>query len=223
MPDSSGVTLFGEMRAVMRDGHTEARTSIADHAAIPHAYAVGAVQGLDGEITVVDGEAWVSRVRDGAVVTTGPGIVPQDRATLLAVAHVPEWRDIRLVPGQGADIEGTIARAARDQGLDLSRPFPFLIEGTAVSGDIHVINGFCPRSGKETTPGNEPWRLRLSAPTRVIIVGFFASDSEGVMTHHGTAMHAHALLDAKGRRITGHVDEIAFDDGAVLRLPRSGR
>lgn len=207
------------MRPVMREGSTEARTALRDWAE-PHAVAVGAIEGLDGEITVVDGGVWVSRVRHGGVVTSGPAVAAEDQATLLTAMRVARWRSFRLDEGAtGPELEGLIERAAAQQGIDTSRPFPFVIQGEAASLDMHVINGFCPLSGAEAAADREPWRLALAEATPATIVGFFARDSEGVLTHHGTAMHAHALLARDGGWTTGHVDSIAIEAGATLRVP----
>lgn len=210
---------FGAMRSVMREGSTQARTSLRDWAD-PHTVAVGAIVGLDGEITVVDGRVWVSRVRDGVVVTSGPAVAPEDQATLLTAMRVARWRSVRLDAGAaGRELEDLIEQGAARQGIDTSLPFPFVIEGQAASFDMHVINGFCPHSGIEAAADREPWRLTLSEATPATIVGFFAKDSEGVLTHHGTAMHAHALLARDGGWATGHIDSISIEAGATLRVP----
>ncbi len=207
------------MRPVMREGSTQARTSLRDWAE-PHTIAVGAIEGLDGEITVVDGGVWVSRVRDGGIATSGPAVAAEDQATLLTAMRVARWRSVRLDEGAtGPELEDLIERAAKKQGIDTARPFPFVIEGRAAALDMHVINGLCPHSGAEAAADREPWRLTLSEATPATIVGFFARHSEGVLTHHGTPIHAHALLARDGKRTTGHIDSIAIEAGATLRVP----
>lgn len=49
----------------------------------------------------------------------------------------------------------------------------------------------------------------------------FARGAEGVLTHHGTAIHAHALVETTSGMITGHVDALGVSRGAVLLLPAS--
>lgn len=218
---TTSVQQFGEMRAVMREGSTEARVALRDCAG-PHAIAVGAIEGLDGEITMVDGETWVSRVRDGDVVTSGPAVEIGEHATLLATSQVHAWRSITLdSPGTSTELEAMIERAAEQHGIDTSRPFPFVIDGTVTALDMHVINGFCPRGGGPGAAGREPRRIAMIEATPVTIVGFYARDSQGVFTHHGTSMHAHALLDGDGGRITGHIDSVEIQAGATLRLPHA--
>jgi hypothetical protein len=210
---------YGEMMAVMREGQTQARVALAKCAG-PHAFAVGAMEGLDGEITVIDGAAWVSRVRNGTFVTSGPEVVSTDQATLLIATRVNQWQTTRLDEATGgADLEAAIERVAAARGLDTSRALPFMIEGEATSLDMHVINGFCPSSGDAAAAGREPWRPTLAEPTHVVVVGFLARDSAGVITHHGTSIHAHALLTVDGQRVTGHIDSMTIASGAVIRVP----
>lgn len=222
-PDSVrlGVPLqqYGTMRSVMREGSTEARAALRDWSG-PNTVAVGAIEGLDGEITIVDGETWVSRVRDGRVVTSGPDVGPRDQATLLVASPVQHWRTIRLdAPATGADLEAAIERAAALHGMNTSQPFPFILSGTAASLDMHIINGFCPHSGGEAAAEREPRRITLAEATPVTIVGFYARDSQGVLTHHGTSVHAHAILEGQEGRMTGHIDSVGVQAGATLRLP----
>jgi hypothetical protein len=111
-----------------------------------------------------------------------------------------------------------IEQAAARGGIDTAAPFPFVIHGLATSLNMHIINGFCPHAG-EPDPASEPWRLVSSNPTDVTIIGFFARDAAGELTHHGTSMHAHALVRIAGRLVTGHVDSIGIEAGATLQLP----
>src|SRR6185436_15409534 len=59
---------WGEMRPVMREGQTEARVQLSEVVKRPHAYAVGAVESLDGEIVIEDGKCWLARKKGQALV-----------------------------------------------------------------------------------------------------------------------------------------------------------
>lgn len=213
---------FGAMRDVLRDGHSEARLALTDAAARPNAVAVGALEGLRGEITILDGDVWVSRPAGPRLQVTGPEPVAGDQATLLTLATVGRWQTVSLNLDdvcEGAALETVIEQTARRHGLDTKRPFPFVIDGTVVQIAIHVINGFCPMATDPASVDAEPWRWTSDDPTAATIVGFYAADSAGVMTHHGTSVHAHALLELDGRMTTGHVDQFSVSPGATLRIP----
>jgi acetolactate decarboxylase len=217
----AGVRHHGAMREVMRDGRTEGRIAVAAATRFPHAYAVGALEGLRGEITIVDGAAWVTRLHDGAPALTGPQPTEGDLATLLTVAHVPAWHDVEVTgSASGLALEHVIANAAREAGHDPERPIPFMLEGAPEELALHVINGFCPVSTPAPAEA-EPWRWTMADRQAVTVIGFYAPDSAGVMTHHGTALHAHAVVPRDGRTIAGHVDRLRIGAGMTLRVPAS--
>jgi hypothetical protein len=54
------------------------------------------------------------------------------------------------------------------------------------------------------------------------MVGIYASDSVGKLTHPDTSTHVHLIFkdDASGEEATGHVEAAGLAKGAVLKLPR---
>jgi acetamidase/formamidase len=101
--------------------------------------------------------------------------------------------------------------AAHD--IDVTRPFPFRVEGVASTLRLHVLNHSCPIAEPD---GPKPWRFFGEGETTVL-VGFYAENSAGRLTHHGQETHTHALLP--GRDISGHLDEVALLSGARVYLP----
>ncbi|MHC5001600.1 MAG: acetolactate decarboxylase [Planctomycetota bacterium] len=220
----SDVRQVGAMREVVRDGRTEPRIRVADAVSGPGTVAVGALAGLDGEITIVDGDVWVARVDGDDLHITGPAPNGTDQATLLTLADVTDWRSVVIDrAAAGSALETVIEQAARGQGIDTARPFAFVIDGRLDGLDVHVINGFCPAGTVRAEGSADPWRWTSATPLDATVVGFFAPDAAGVMTHHGTSIHAHAIATVDGRMITGHVDRMAVAPGARLRLPVARR
>lgn len=211
------VQQHGGMREVLREGNTQPRIALTAVTARPGCIAVGALAGLGGEITIVHGNVWVARSRDGEASVSGPAPADGDRATLLTVAHVDEWVAVPIatVCG-GADLATVIADAARRNGIDTSKPFPFIVEGELTELDAHVIAGSCPIANPN---GDPPWRFSLSAPAEGKLVGFYAEGMDGIMTHHGDATHTHVILDRDGQTMTAHVDRVGVGDHAVVYVP----
>jgi len=208
------------MREVMREGRTEPRVPLSTVVARPHAYGVGAIVELAGEITIVDGEVWVASVVDGSLRVTQKKERISGLATLLTVSHVERWQSAALpAAAHGPDLEALIESTARSLGIDSTRPFPIMLEGEAISLELHVINGYCPHGVDPATMNAQPWFWSSDRPGPVRLVGFYAPDAEGVMTHHGSSMHLHALIDDGERTITGHVDRVAVEVGTILRVP----
>jgi len=51
------------------------------------------------------------------------------------------------------------------------------------------------------------------------LVGIFAVDAAGALTHHDSSMHVHVVLDGVDGEWTGHCEKVGVGEGAVLRLP----
>lgn len=210
---------WGGMRQVMREGHTEARIALSDIATKPHAFAVGAVEGLRGEILIDDGRCWVSQVvaEHSAPVRDDP---QSFRATLLVVAYVPVWSESVVTTAVASDeLEAFIRDAAKRIGIDITRPFPFVVEGDFRHLSAHVINGYCPMNQKVDVRSTENQPVRLDdVPGSGKLIGIYAEDSAGELTHHGSSMHVHVLMESSPAMVA-HVEGVALAPGAKLRLP----
>jgi acetolactate decarboxylase len=117
------VERHGSMREVMREGRTGARISLDAAARSSRTVAVGALAGLDGEIAIVDGEAWVARDVGGRIVTEialDSGLA----ATLLASSDVPSWRRGEVERAID-DLDAFLAEVAASRGLAGHRAWPF--------------------------------------------------------------------------------------------------
>ncbi len=204
---------WGAMREVMREGKTEGRVELQRFAERGW-YAIGALAGLDGEITVEDGAVLIARETPERLDAD----VHDARATLFTAAYVSTWRDLPLSPGADlAEIERAIA-AALDVPLDApTPPTPFQVVGSVQSLDLHVVRGSCPFASD--APEEQPARWSAQSGTPARLIGFFAPGRAGELTHHGTRLHAHALVDAPDGRRMGHLDDAAFAAGAILRVP----
>lgn len=207
-PEPVPLETWGGMREALREGRSEARVALAE-VAVPGTYGVGALAGLEGEITIVDGRALVARVSEGACGVTEAA--PGDQATLLVVARVPRWRELPLADCDGyAELEAQVAAQLERAGIDPRQPTPLLVRGRAPSIDYHVIAGSCPIANPD---GPAPWRYH-GPLDRVELVGVHAEGAAGTLTHHTHRSHLHVV--AEGR--TGHLDEVVLRD-AILLLP----
>ncbi len=209
------VQYWGGMRDVLRNGNTQGRVKLADVVG-PGTIAVGALEGLGAEITIIDGETQLAEV-NFSDLSKGLRVrshTADDKATLLVLADVPHWTEQTLDPASDISaLEAAIRSLALAQGLDVTQPFPFRIEGIATELHLHVLNHSCPIANPE---GPAPWRFEGTG-IPVTLVGFLAHDAAGVLTHHGQSSHIHAVL--KGREVSGHVDAIQFDRPTRLYLP----
>jgi alpha-acetolactate decarboxylase len=214
---------YGTMHEAIGQQHHQGRVvlnALVDH---PHFFGVAAVEKLEGEITVFDSDATITGVTaDGKLES----IRGQDiQATLLVGAYVPAWTEYKVesdVPPAGFD--DRIRDAASDAGIDVSKPFVFTIEGEFNDVRVHVINGACPMHARmkniELPQEQKPFEGNYQT-VRGRLVGVYASDAVGKLTHPDTSTHVHLIFedDASGKMATGHVEQVGLAKGAVLKLP----
>jgi acetolactate decarboxylase len=198
----------GKLMEIMHQGNVEAQIAL-DTIAKEHLYGLGAIAGLKGELTVIDGQPFVA-----SVDSIGPKIVidAAAKAALFVYAYVQSWDTLSLI---GADsitvmIEEELKRRSSTD------PFPFIILAQPNKLNYHIINF----TGEQPNKSNhKQGALRGGiADQAVQILGFYASNKEGIYTHHGSKLHMHFLgaLNA----LSGHVDSLNITEGPIkLLLP----
>ncbi|MBX3361563.1 MAG: hypothetical protein KF705_09020 [Phycisphaeraceae bacterium] len=184
-------------------------------------FAVGAMAGLAGEITIADGEVWVSQVVNGQPVTSGPAPGPGDHATLLAGFSVERWYTVPLTqPLAGEALDAAIEQAARQRGIDTAKPFPFRIEGDFAALDMHIINGFCPHGGGEADAALQPWKSNFAMPDCMHASSVSSprgAESADAPRHRCSRRRSHA--DTCCRLVASHIDAMGVAEEAVRLLP----
>lgn len=207
----------GSLREALRDGEVGARVDVAEVMS-PDLVAVGAVEGLAGEITVADGVCHVSSVRDGAVQNRTTDAVA---ATILFGCEVRGWQNVEVEADVPAgDVETFLARTAAARGLQPNERFAFIVEGKFEDLQLHVLNGECPiRAGRLGVEMTSPPFEKTFSNVAGRLVGIYDAEGGGVSTHHGSATHIHAVVEG----MTGHVESVAIVAGATLRLPMPPR
>jgi hypothetical protein len=215
------VDTWGSMHAVMHDGDTQGRVRLSDAIADPHAFGIGALTGLSGEIAIVDGTAWTSRVDAAGRIETSKALHFGDEATLLAVAHVAHWSTGPIEHDLALGELGEYVRRRADQlGLQRTLTFPFLITGDLDELDAHVLNGRCPYAGPGAGPDAAATAPVEDARARAhgTLVGFYTDGEAGKLTHRGERTHVHVVLEGVDPFV-GHVDAARVLSGASLALP----
>ncbi len=213
------VRVDGSLREVVREGRIDARVGLAALLPDRDLHALGALAGLRGEVTIVAGRTWLAYPGDAGGARHD--VVPEsaEQAALLVSARVPEWRRTTIDEDVAfADLDAWVERTARAAGVDVARPFPYLVEGPVKDLRWHVIDG------RRLAPGPSSHEDHLRAAVAeelaagtALLVGFFGPDHAGIFTHHTTRTHVHAIVEE--RRASGHVDHVVVGAGARLALP----
>ncbi|MCA9070133.1 MAG: acetolactate decarboxylase [Planctomycetaceae bacterium] len=219
------VVTFGEMHLAIGQKQHQGRVLLREVVERNHFYGVGALAGLNGEITIRDGKIVISSVSAGK-----PKLIDADmgkpQATLLVGAYVSEWSQHKVVKNiPGADFDEFVRETAARTGLDTTRPFVFRIDGEFQDVRLHIINGACPihaRIHKQELPvDRQPYEAEF-ARVRGTVIGIYAKDAVGKLTHPSTSAHAHLIFkdDVSGAELTGHLEQVGIRTDAVLNLPK---
>ena len=196
----------GELYQIMHEDNIGAKIALSDVVSEKNIYGLGAVEGLEGEILILDSELFLSQEVDGAVEISND---VEKNATLLVYSQVKKWkkRPLDLAQTQQS-IEDSIAQLAQAEGLSLEEPFVFQLRGVPKSLEWHVINW---EKGMEHS---HEAHIRSGAygvlkDSPVVILGFHSTKHTAIWTHHSSNVHMHVL--SENQEIAGHVDELQFD------------
>lgn len=207
------VQIAGAMHQVMWQGKlggTIELDTISDQQGL---YGLGPEAYLRGEILIIDGEAYASRVLTDTTMTV---VKTYDLAApFLVYANVNEWEEVDL-PAEVQNISD-LEQYLDKQTLEAKRPFALKLQGQVAEADIHIQNlapGSVVTSPEEAHQGQTNYMLRNES---VDIVGFFSTEHQGVFTHHDSFLHLHLITT--DRRQMGHLDAVTFGE-MKLFLPK---
>lgn len=213
------VRWFGALREIVHDGRTEATVRLADVLPGPHAWGLGAIERLNGELTIMDDVVWQATPRDGSseVRRLRSGDVGTLGATLLVLANVDAWEERAVTRHVAyAELDAYLAELLRGRP-DLSPPVALRIEGVVRDLRWHVVDG-----SKLAAGGGHAAHARTAVSGTIDaasahIVGFYSEQHQGIFTHMGSHSHFHVLIDAP--LVSGHVDALALTPEARIYLP----
>lgn len=216
------ITTFGSIRQLVRGRDTAPKVVLAEVLRQPHAHGLGSLAGLRGEITILDGTAWLS------YPPAGPGAAPKvvassdsrEQAGFLVATHVApaQWRRITLAEALSSDgLEAALRRLIEQKGL-AGADVPFRIDGKFSTLTLAIVDPRkLPPGASSPAAMKQANYLETLAGVDGTLVGFFAAQADERFTHADTRVHAHAVVTS--RRATGHARAFMIAPGASLWLP----
>jgi acetolactate decarboxylase len=210
----------GALQNIMHEGDISATANLKDFENHKGLYALGAVESLKGEILILDGVPYISSCEIIDSVKTNVIKSSFDaQAALLVYSQVNNWIDIKIPFDviTYKQLEDFIHAEAKHQGIDIDKPFPFLIEGNFDSFDWHVIDW---EKGDMEHSHEKHIQAGLHGTkhnTKGIVLGFYSNKHHAIYTHHTTNMHLHIKTD--DNKLVGHVDDLMLGNHHNLRLP----
>ena len=221
-----GIVQYGEMHVAIGQQKHHGRIRLGELTKKPNFYAVAALADLEGEVTIMDSEIVATVVDKQGMLKSASGNLQEKQATLLAGAYVAEWTEVSVSENVAPDDFDTyISREAEKLEIPLDKPFVFTVDGKLMKVRMHVIKGACPiraRMKKIQLPKGKQAYEKEMGKIEGKVIGIFAKDAVGKLTHPATTTHGHILYqDQKtGERVTGHLEAVGLHKGALLRFPK---
>jgi len=210
----SNIQVAGAMSNIMLKGNLTAHIDL-DTMQNKNLHALGPVEGLKGEIIVLDGNVYTtSKSGDNLTNSTTPS-----KAAMLVYSHVSEWQQLKkkvLISGL-KELQTFIELTAKEAGADVSQPFIFRIEAKVKELKYHVIDW---KEGQAHTMDNHKQFAydKREVAQDVILLGFYSNKHHSIFTHHSTNIHVHILNTKTGN--VGHLDAIDLDGNITIYLPK---
>ncbi len=222
------VEYVGAQKDIFVSGKAAKVISLEDLAGQKGLYAVGPVEGLDGEITIFDSKPYITKVRGDSYTAEQTFNVD---AFFLVWSERTRWQDVSIPPyvKDYVDLQKFVRARALAAGIDVTKPFPFLLSGTPVEIKWHI--------NVDRTEGR-PITKELFAKSKehfvarkepVDIIGFYGPHHAGIFLprytpaiREGSGMEneIHIHLVSRTSKAAGHIDELALGEKMVLRLPK---
>jgi len=222
------VEYVGAQRDIFKTGKATSVVSLEDLAGRKGLYAMGPVDGLDGEITIFDSKPYITQVRGKDFVLDN---TLKHGAFFLVWTEQTKWKDVPVpdTVKDYVDLQKFVKAQAQAAGIDTTKPFPFLLAGTPVEIKWHI--NIDRTEGKPITKelflkSKEPYATKNEP---VDIIGFYSEHHAGVFLtqfapaiKEGSGMEnaIHIHLVSRVSKAAGHIDLITLGNGMVLRLPQ---
>ncbi|WP_044302812.1 hypothetical protein [Rhodopirellula sallentina] len=140
-PQDASIVHFGKMHEAIGMHQDHGRVSLSELTAQKNFYAVAALAGLHGEVTIDNGKIVITGVDDNGQIKSLP-VKGDEQATMLVGAYVANWSEQKVSDRvQPADFDAFIAETAKSAGIDTDNPFVFRITGVFTDVRMHVIHG----------------------------------------------------------------------------------
>lgn len=212
---SHKIEQYGTMHEAIGRQQHHARVNIEQLTQKKGFTGIGALEGLNGEVTILDGEAIVTGVNTQGKPTPRP---KDHQATLLMGAKVNDWKEVEI-PHEMSRQEFETWLASQTS----TNPSMFKLQGKIENIRLHVLNGACPvhaRMNKlKVPPEKTPYKGNFKELSATL-VGLYAKDAVGKLTHPDTKIHTHIVYKSKrGEDLTGHLEDFSLGKNTKIFLP----
>lgn len=207
----------GAMRDMFLEGNIKGNISLTEFSNKPHLYAVAPLEGLSGEIMILDSIPYISFIRNNSVVVEKSF---DKKAIFMVWAEVSDWQEIAIPTKVQtySELEKFVAQSAKNANIDINKPFPFLLKGNPLKVNWHINNYVSDNTPVSREKHDQSKFKGVLEQQKVEILGFYSDKHQGIFTHHSSNTHMH-MRNQVGD-IIGHTDDITLGDQMLLYLPK---
>lgn len=212
------IQVHGNFKHMKHTGDYRPKVRLNDVVSAKGDYALGALSGMRGEITVIDGKPFVS-VGSHASSRMLQGDAAQEQAALLVAAKARQWKEVSIPNDLSqSQFEAFVIETARKEGFDMAQPFPFMLSGELADYALHVVAAAPPTAGGHAHGGHAAQFSASGKSIKGRLLGFYSGPAlSGVISHPNELFHVH-IVDAD-QTLSAHVDAYGVRKLATLLLP----
>ena len=210
------ISIYGQLFKIMHENQREGIISLSEVISQPHTYGLGAMEGLDGEVLILDNKILINKGKKGGTPSYKTEVTEDDLALLLVTAQVENWQEMSIDQAESmGSIDAVIKEYADKMGINTNKPFPFIIEGAVKMVNWHIISNPAPGGGHDEHLAGS-WN-RTDNQKKVKILGFYSEHHQAIFTHHTTFTHMHVVFEDE--QLSGHIDDIKINSNWILSVP----
>jgi acetolactate decarboxylase len=140
------IQIVGAMKDAMFKGELYSKIDLDTISDKNGLYGLGPQTQLTGELLIVDGKSYVSKVVSDSTMTVQETY--KTGAPFFVFGNVKEWKSVKI-PETITDMK-TLETFVDEQSKEMKRPFAFKVSGTVSDATIHIQN--LPPNSKVSTP-----------------------------------------------------------------------
>jgi acetolactate decarboxylase len=206
--------ISGAMKNVMMKGELWGTIDLDTISNKKHLYGFGPVENQSGEIMILDGKSFKSKVVSASEMNVSETF--KMKASFFAYQQVETWKEMKM-PDSVVSMD-QLEKFLDQLTVNYPRPFLFRLTAIADSAVVHVVN--LPKGTKVLSPedahiGQKNYAIENES---IELLGFFSTEHKTIFTHHDTFIHIHLITE--NRKKMGHLESLAFRKGTTkLYLP----
>ncbi|HYV92295.1 MAG TPA: acetolactate decarboxylase [Chitinophagales bacterium] len=216
-PPAVKVTRIGELEDLIKKGDMQTHAKLQDYANEQHLYAFGSLTNLRGFTQIIDSKPYTATVENGQLKIDSSF---NSEETLFLYATVDDWKELDLPADVKTwkQLEQFIGDQAIKYKVPKKYPSPFLLKGIVADVKWRVID-WDPNDKEVTYKKTVQSGIHGELQNEYITaIGFYSVEPYQVLAHKETKMHIHVVNH--DHSIAGHVDDLGFDGGMKLYLPK---